>query len=184
VSQKNIVKAVDSFLVPLQQSLSCFTKQVLKVKNKYSPVHVQTASLPNLELEIMTRFEEVMTMSVAHYYRIVLGENTLPKVRSVGYEYILGDHKGREILGFHWHPESPNGPLHFPHMHIGEAAGAPIRNEFHAFHIPTPRMGFEDFALILLDDFAILPERPDAADVLRANLERFRQVRSWDTIPR
>ncbi len=123
-------------------------------------------------------------MSFFHCYRIVAGASSRLRVRSVGYQYTLRDMLGREILSFHWHPESPNGPLHFPHMHIGEAAGDPIRDEFHAFHIPTPRIGFEDFALILMKDFAILPERHDAADVLRANLERFRQVRSWDSVPR
>ena len=64
-------------------------------------------------------------------------------------------------------------------MHISDGAGRGLRDEITAMHFPTPRISFEEFALMLIEDFEVIPDRPDAIAVLKANLKKFNEHKSW-----
>jgi len=64
-------------------------------------------------------------------------------------------------------------------MHLGYGAAERLRRELYDIHFPTSRIAFEEIGILLLDHFDIEPERPDAKDILKANLESFRKNKTW-----
>ncbi len=175
---KNPVEAVRNYIEPLQRSLSCFTKAVLK-PSSYDPDILLTTTFREPSVELITSNDEILRLSFIQTFSVVkpvlLGAF---KVRTRSYIYILEDEAHREIFGFHWHPEeTPEIP--FPHLHIYDGAGAQIRPEIRDIHFRTDRMAFEDFSLILLNNFQVVPERDDARKVLNESLARFKKHRTW-----
>ncbi|MFP5205366.1 MAG: hypothetical protein ACLGSH_08425 [Acidobacteriota bacterium] len=100
------------------------------------------------------------------------------KVCTREYIYGLEDESNQEILQFHWHPETTPDVL-FPHLHIKAGAGRSIRSEILKAHFRTDRIAFEEFALLLINGFGVIPDRKDAPEVLSSNLKRFVDHRSW-----
>jgi hypothetical protein len=178
VPGRNPAEAIANYIRPLQQSLSCFTRAVIRPSG-YDPEILLAATFNQPNIELLTKHDEVLRLSFIHTFSVIkpllLGSF---KVRTRSYLYIIEDDAHREIVGFHWHPETtPEIP--FPHLHIYEGAGAAIRQEIRNIHFRTDQTAFEEFALMLVDYFDVVPERSDAAEVLRNNLRRFKEQRSW-----
>lgn len=176
---KSPFEAVNNYIGPLQQSLSCFTKGVLRPSGyDLDEVHLVTLSQPAVEL--MTRHHEILHLSFIQRYSIEKHLLSPFKIKTRAYMYTLEDENHREILGFHWHPEASE--VRFPHLHIYEAAGQKIRPEIRKIHFHTDRVAFEEFCLILLRDFAVEPERDDAEAVLISNCAKFKAHRTWASV--
>src|SRR5262249_53461561 len=58
---------------------------------------------------------------------------------------------------------------------IGYGAADRLREELYDVHFPSGRVAFEEIAILLLDHFGVETERPDARDVLKANIELFKK---------
>jgi hypothetical protein len=176
VPGKNPAEAVRAYVAPLQQSMSCFGNAVIR-PDGYEPGVLHTITLPSPTIELLTQRDEILNLSFIQHFDI---ENRWFgwKVCTRCYMYAVEDDGGREIVAFHWHPDL-QGDNSSPHMHICAGAGERIRSEIREIHFPTPRLAFEEIALMLIEDFEVVAERPDAVDVLRANLLKFRKFKSW-----
>jgi hypothetical protein len=117
-------QAVENFVKPLQRALSCVTTAVIDRQaghdlgttyaltvNGGEPVHLARV---NRRADIAIR--------IAQHYRIVQAEADRGplKVQTVAYMYTLEDAEGREVFGYHWHPES-RSPASIPHLHLEPA---------------------------------------------------------------
>jgi hypothetical protein len=138
---------------------------------------VHTLTFTNVTAPLRTHSGEPLYLSFRQTYSIERGALWGHKIRTRLYMYAVEDAEHNEIIAFHWHPEAA-GAIDFPHLHVCSGAGR-IRDEFYRMHIRTDRFAFEEFADLLIRDFGVRPERGDAADILRANLQKFRAHRSW-----
>lgn len=176
---KHPAEAVENYLAPIRQSMSCFTKMVVR-SNGCEKDRILTATLPEPTADLITCHKgEVLHLSFAQTFSI---QQTLLgyKVLTRSYMYSLEDDDRDEILAFHWHPEAtPENPIEFPHLHIGAGAAFELRPEFYGLHLATDRMSFEGFGILLLRSFGVHPDREDALDVLTRNDAVFRKHRSW-----
>ena len=174
---KNPAEAVREYLAPLQQSMSCFGKDVIR-PNGYEPDIIHIATFPSPTIEVMTSNQEILNLAFVQQFAVesrIFGW----KVCTRSYHYAIEDQWGKEIIAFHWHPHvNPDNPISYPHMHIGAGAGS-LRSEVREIHFPTPRIAFEEFGRMLIEDFGVEPERADALQVLNQNLEKFRRWKSW-----
>lgn len=156
--------------------MSCFGKAVLRPSG-YTPDVLLTLVLPE-PIPISTK-SEIFTLSFQQTFHIEK-KALLNRFKVCTDEYIYGltNDEDQEVLQFHWHPvTTPDIP--FPHLHIKPGAGRNIRIEILKAHFRTDRWAFEDFALLLIDNFGVVPDRKDAREVLESNLKRFVEHRSW-----
>jgi hypothetical protein len=179
VPGKNPADAIRAYLHPLQQSLSCFSDVVLR-SDGYDAGVIHTATFPVPTVELITRDEEILHLSFIQQFnveqRLLIGW----KVRTRSYMYSLECSDRNEIFAFHWHPEAtPDNPVIYPHLHISSGAGERIRREVREIHFRTDRVAFEEFALILIDDFRVDIRRQDARLLLAENLVKFKTHKSW-----
>lgn len=175
---KNPAEAVREYLAPLQQSLSCFGNAVIR-PDGYDSGIIHTATFPSPTIELITNDQEIFHLSFVQQFTVEKSFLNW-KVCTRSYMYAIDNEAGKEILAFHWHPEAnPDNPVLHPHMHISPGAGYKIRSEIREIHFPTPRVAFEEFALMLIEDFGVVAERTDARKVLNGNLEKFRKFKSW-----
>jgi hypothetical protein len=82
----------------------------------------------------------------------------------VGYYYSLRDLNEREIVSWHWHPETPH-TIPFPHLHLGPAAQVG-RAEMHRAHLPIGIVTVADVVRSASADFGVEPLCDDWAAVL------------------
>ncbi len=175
---KKPAEAVKAYIGPLQQSLSCFTQSVLRPSG-YEVDKLLVATFSGTTVRIRTRDSEELHLGFVQHFSIkshfILGF----KITTRAYYYSLEDKYGHEIVAFHWHPDSENSDVSFAHMHLGHGAAEKLRKEFYRTHLPTGRLAFEEIAILLLDGFNVETQRPDARNVLNANLELFRKHKTW-----
>lgn len=136
-------------------------------------------------------------LSVNHLYRVLRSDDKGHwKVRTAAYYYEFEDIDERELIAFHWHPETvPSVP--YPHLHINRGVVAmdmlistgvssqhnPLRPEIAAAHIPTSRIALEQVIELAIRQFDVPPLRADWQSVLGANLRLFDRARSWAMWP-
>jgi hypothetical protein len=168
-------EALDSYLTPLRQAVSCLTRAYL---NHSGTAPERTHALV---LESNLRGEDARwSMSVGQTYALVETDDPERgpwKVSTRAYSYTLDDAEGREVLAYQWHPDGPS-PMKRPHMHFGAGAGieqAPISG----IHFPTNRVSIEDFLWLLLEEFDIQPSRADWRSVLHQTREAFEAWQTW-----
>jgi hypothetical protein len=77
------------------------------------------------------------------------------------YGYSLRRASGGEILAYHWHPATP---VARPHLHVSAAWGT--AREFSRVHLPTGHVSLAEFALLLIREFAVVPQRSNWRRVL------------------
>jgi hypothetical protein len=86
------------------------------------------------------------------------------------YEYRLLDDRDRELLVFHWQPDS-RGPDH-PHLHVSAALTAQVNAQstreigLDKLHLPTGHVAFAAFIRMLITEFGVAPLRQDWRDIL------------------
>ena len=83
---------------------------------------------------------------------------------TAGWVYDVLDSRGRLILSFHWHPSS--GRVTWPHLH---AYGAHDSVEMHKLHPPTGHVTLGSVVQFLIEDFGVLPRRPNWQAVLECH---------------
>jgi hypothetical protein len=147
----------------LQQAVSCVTTSVIAQ---------QTAGVEG-ELSLLCRLAptsgaEHITLALWHYYAVVsdtsFDRRHRWQARTTAYFYRLDGADGREIIAYHWHP-SGRSPSAQPHLHIGAGAGS-LRTELHKAHLGTGFVTPVPLLSLLLESFAVRPQRVDWATVL------------------
>lgn len=134
-----------------------------------------------------------LAFSVNHHYRIVRSGSSGPwRVQTAAYFYEFEDPDGREVLAFHWHPETvPEVPQ--PHLHINRgvvpagmitggtllAGRNPLRPDIAAAHIPTSRIALEQVVEMAILQFGVPPLRNDWQHLLQTSLNKFERTQSW-----
>lgn len=113
-----------------------------------------------------------------HLYDFIVREENRDawQVVSKGYFYTFSEQNGREIIAFHWHPESRDQP-DFPHIHVNSPSGASAIHRKH--HVPTGRVSLESVVRFAIVELRVRPLRPDWERVLDASQADFDVRRTW-----
>jgi hypothetical protein len=129
---------------------------------------------------VLLQGDGAIALSVRYYYRIVRVEGRRPwQAETAAYYYTFLDNHGREIIGYHWHPTTPD--VTFPHLHVEpgavrmdilERAGLPptsnaLRVDITAAHFPTHQVTPEEMVRLAIAQFRVRPRRSDWEAVLR-----------------
>ena len=173
--------AVESFVKPLQRALSCVTTAVIDRQEGHD-LGITYALTVNggapVRLARVNRRADI-AIRIAQQYRIVQAEGDRGplKIQTVAYMYTVENADGRELFGYHWHPES-RSPASFPHLHLG--AGAMIgRAELQRAHFPTGRVSVEEFLRLVIEAFDVRTHRRDWRAVLQQAQAAFSNWRTW-----
>src|SRR5262245_24184698 len=101
-------EAVQNFLAPLQQAISCVTDEILTVEGGYYPSATPHKLALNTSPAALGR-DKRFALTVAQQYLVVT--DPTPdygpwKVKTVAYLYTVYDagDPPRELIGYHWHP--------------------------------------------------------------------------------
>jgi hypothetical protein len=103
------------------------------------------------------------------------GERGPWKVSTAAYFYALHDEKQREMLAFHWHPDTEGQKI--PHLHLYAASN--IATLLAKVHLPTGRITLEQFLRFLIVELDVKPIRNDWERVLAGTERRHLQYRTW-----
>jgi hypothetical protein len=171
-------EAVNNFLDPLRQALSCITHEILFVGGGYhaSPRdnpqqrHMLTLSTSPAVLGRDRRFSLVLIQ----HYRVIEGEDARGpwKVSTVAYYYTLKSaYTEHEIIGYHWHPQG-RSPITYPHLHLHHGAGE-VEYNLGKAHLPTGRIAIEDILRLAITHFNVEPLRDDWEDILASSQSAF-----------
>lgn len=103
-------------------------------------------------------------------YRVEEAEQHAYEARVVGYGYRILEPEGREILTYHWHPES-SSLVTTPHLHLSTRmppVNVATRSQvaLGAMHIPTGVVTLAQVVRLLITEFGVEPRRPDWEAVL------------------
>ena len=130
-----------------------------------------------------------LLFDLRHRYNIVedFGERASTfRATTLGYEYRILDRRGAELICFHWDDQSGQGRRRFPHVHVTAKmtiAGfddLPIVRPADRLHIPTRRMSIESVIRLLIEDFRVVPLRPDWDRLLLKSEAGFRRCLTRD----
>lgn len=165
-------EAVGAFIAPLQLSLSCITDVVLNYRNygnKDYPSRAPLALTINNGNPTPLLIDDDLLLVFRMFYHVVEAsdERGMWKVTVTAYNYSLRDHDHKEILSYHWHPDTPNS-VDFPHMHLGAGTGMTRRELFRA-HLPTGYIPLADMIRLTITEFGAQALRSDWREVLAAN---------------
>ncbi len=175
---KNPAEAVREYIQPLQRSLSCLSKHVLRPSG-YDPDLLHVVTLSETSAAVLTGSNELLHFSFLQQFSVVRSRTSSTyHIRTRSYFYSLEDRNNQEIIAFHWHPEETED-ITFPHLHICAAAGHRIRQEILDIHFRTDRLAFEEFCQLMIAEFAVIPEREEFSAILNHNLKLFKDHRSW-----
>ncbi len=142
-------EAVQSFLAPRQQAISCVTNAILLVSGGYSSSQSPHALTLSENPSPLGRDRRI-ALNLIQQYRVAQTEDQghgTWRVQTVGYYYTLLEPAPPhdEILAYHWHPESRSA-VSYPHLHI--SAGTRVqRSDILKAHFPTGRMAIEQIVL-------------------------------------
>jgi hypothetical protein len=103
------------------------------------------------------------------------GESGPWKVSTAAYFYALHDEKQREIMAFHWHPETEGQKQ--PHLHLYDASN--IATMLAKVHVPTGRITLEQYLRFLIVELKVRPLRSDWQKVLEGTERKHLQYRTW-----
>ena len=113
-----------------------------------------------------------VTVMVALHEHIPNPINRRWNASHVMYEYRLVDVGGRELLTYHWHPESVFlGPDH-PHLHVSAALDAQVSTRerrvvgLDKLPLVTGQVSLPTFVRMLITEFGVAPLRSAWRDIL------------------
>ena len=171
-------EARKAFLEPLQRALSCITDAKLFVSRGKQPGEVEALALSEDPLRLTSARIGPVQFVLGHQFRVVQDGRKSWHVSTAAYRYHLLDDSGRELIAWHWHPESLGDTRLRGHPHVHVQAG-PIERRI---HVPTGRVSVESVLRLLLIDLAVAARPAHVADfakVLDDCETPFIQHRRW-----
>ena len=104
-------------------------------------------------------------------YRVAEAERHVFEASIAAYGYRILEREGREILTYHWHPES-SSPVTAQHLHLSTrmppvtvAVGSQVT--LGEMHIPTGVITLAQVVHLLITEFEVEPRRSDWETMLR-----------------
>ena len=173
-----VAEVIEAVLEPLRQVANCITHARL-VTCGFTPneLHTVTFGGGQDEIALRTRAGARVSLLFAHSFRATLDQDSQSwRVHSAHYMYTLSDADGREVVSYHWHPDSERSPLRDPHVKI------PAATRLHSLervHFPTGRISFESVVRFAIDELDVVPIANDYAQRLDVTEAEFRRTRSW-----
>lgn len=163
-------EAVQNFLRPLQQALSCITNKVLIHPGDYRLDIPYGLAVERFRLSS----EQPLFLEIAIEYRIVKDERPdygPYRINTLAYSYILSAEDGKEVFAYQWQPKSK---VQSPHLHV-TCLGR-------KYHFPTGRIAIEQVIRFLITEYKVKPRKErlqDWQEVLDQTQQRFERYRSW-----
>jgi len=149
---------------PLQQALHCVTPARFDAPREYPADISLKLAIGDVE-PVRLSGDYPLLLSATIRFDIIADALTAHRVNMRDYEYVRLHGDGRELLVYHWHPESRSN-VTFPHLHV--KAGTDLRRaEFAKAHIPTGWIPFQDVIWLAITQFGAKTTKKDWAAVLR-----------------
>jgi hypothetical protein len=161
-------EALQIFLDPLRQALSCVTHEVLYIRSGNDPAAAPYALMLHNSPVSLGR-DRRFALEVIQHYRLIETERPQGpwQVQTVAYYYTLSElgENPREILGYHWHPQGRSW-VTYPHLHL--YAGAEVgRDDVRKAHLPTGRITLEEVLQLAIKEFGVTPLRDNWEEILQ-----------------
>jgi len=177
-------EAVDRFLEPLRDSLSCVAQAKITLSAgglaQTGRIHALTVNGDQpVRLQRRRWDRQVLMLRIQMQYEIVRTEDAgRPPWRTStrAYAYELQTASGEVVLSFHWHPSSV---VSTPHIHVGHTQLAPDAVLFQKAHHPTGRVSLESVVRACITDYNAKPLRDDWEKTLALREGDFQIYRSW-----
>jgi hypothetical protein len=120
---------------------------------------METVSFGQRVFGVPLRGSSDVAFSFMCWYRITAAETGRLRwdTPTVGYLYEFTDVAGRELVAFHWHPDS-RSPITFPHVHIGARIGD---LDLSKLHIPTGVLKLPQIIRFAIEEVGVEPLRED-----------------------
>ena len=168
-------QAVENFLAPIRQAVSCITSTFVISgfdPNRSSKPHVLAVNNGD---PVKLTSTPPLYLTVQMQYRVVevTGDRGPWKVTTAGYNYSVQGRLEKEIFAYHWHPwVRPS----YPHLHVCQASGV---NVLRKIHLPTARISIEDVLQLLIEQFKVEPIRQDWEKVFKRTKAAYEKFRTW-----
>ncbi len=168
--------AVAAYLAARRLVAACVTNQHLRVTGyRLLADRAHTLSFVPLDTPAPLRTDDGRRLGFAVYefYRVEGSAQSGYQVRRTAYRFHILDRLGGELLAFHWHPVGVS-PVTRPHLHLpGRLPALEIEPGREAFalggmHVPTGFLALADVVRLLIEEFRVVPRRPDWRSILDA----------------
>jgi hypothetical protein len=179
---RNPREAVDAFLEPLKDIVSCVAraKIMLSRDGRGMTGRIHALTVNNDQPIALQCGQPRVLLKIGMWYEIVrAGERTehgLWRVSTRGYMYEMQTSSGELVWSYHWHPTSK---VQNPHAHIGHAQLRPEAVLSYKAHHPTGRISLESVIRTCIAEYGASPLRTDWAEILDARESDFATYRSW-----
>jgi hypothetical protein len=174
-------EAVEVFLEPIRESLSCLCRAKLTLSAGGRGAVGQTHLL-TLNGGRPVVLGGGLTLDARIHYEII----RMPDARSQpfrittrAYLHTIANDAGAELISAHWHPTG-NSARRDPDWHVGSAALAEDGVFTPRAHIPSPRVSFEAVVRLAIDQFDVKPTREDWSEVIERCEQSFVSHRTWE----
>jgi hypothetical protein len=180
-------EAANNFIDPLQQSISCVTKNILtfpRIGPKVGAVYQLTLAGGR---ETVLKGRTSISITLSQQFEIVEtkeDEKGPIKTSTREYAYHLYD-VDRQYVWFHWHPS--NG-VKTPHLHFGlsprTTEGVEVAAKFggtlaRKLHLTSSRISVEQVIAFAIREFEVERLRDDWEAILDTNRGKHQKYRSW-----
>ena len=170
---KNPHQAVQNFIRPINEALSCVTDE-RAVASGDDPSEAQALSFRHEASKLKSSPVLFLTVNIRFHIRQAKGKKGPWKVSTSAYYYGIQDSDRREILAYHWHPGV--GPT-YPHLHFHSATGS--AKQLSKTHMPTKRISLEEVLRFIIEELGVKPMRSNWKDVVEGTQKRYENFRSW-----
>jgi hypothetical protein len=156
--------AAHSFRDPLQQAIHCVTPAKFDFPREYPIDTPLKLMLGDIE-PVRRSGDYPLLFSITIRFRVVAESPLAHRAAMTDYAYVIRHGNGRELLVYHWHPES-RSDITFPHLHM--KAGTDLRREqFAKAHIPTGWIALQDVVWLAITQFGARPAKKGWPTILR-----------------
>jgi hypothetical protein len=168
-------EALNAYCEEIQKIVSCITNEVW---------YGSSSERDRLNFSVGDGFFRVAREDNTYLYIDINQEIEDPKttgtVTTKYYLYSIADADGKDLVGFHFHPDLTEDPILYPHIHAyANQDPRYLSLNLHRKHIPSGRVALEDVIRWLISELKVKPLRKNWDDVLTKAKARFLEIRSW-----
>ena len=165
--------AAGEYVASIRRVVSCITRaNLVSLGRQTSATLPRSLYIPGkvTRLKMCDMMDKRILFGFVHTFQIVRGATSSDwKPNPTSYHYMFSFDDGREILGYHWHPE-PGQPVIVPHLHLGAGCGLDFASLYKA-HLPTGVVSPAAAVRLAIADLGVEPCRDDWAEILARQAE-------------
>jgi hypothetical protein len=170
-------EAVSAFLDPIKLALGSIGSPHIQYRDHPPIGKLQAATLNNSEpYRLASDLHGHLFIEMTLQYYVIEDEGQMGPYRctSAGYALGLADDQHKEMVSYHWHPNSESPEIK-PHFHVGEG----YMRQQGRLHVPAPRVTVEQFIETLVDSFGVQPASDDWREMLAYTRGVHEEWRTW-----